>query len=219
MAAMLASMPLRSLLSRCALLPVLCLPLACGDDSETTPAEDAMPGTVADADPSAPDGAVATVDARVGPDATPNLSMSFFVTSTGSGASGGDLGGLAAADAKCQALATNGGAGGRTWHAYLSTGSTGPGPVVDARDRIGSGPWFNQEGTMIASNVTALHSNGVLGNLMLDELGAEVPSIEHDVLTGTGTDGRLSSASQTCDNWTNSTVRGLPAPMSQAFKA
>jgi len=165
-----------------------------------------MPGSAADANPNAPDGATSTADARVGPDAMPNLSMSFFVTSTGSGASGGDLGGLAGADAKCQNLATNGGAGGRTWHAYLSTGSTGPAPVVDARDRIGTGPWFNQQGTMIATNLTTLHANGVLGNLMFDELGEEVPGSEHDILTGTGTDGRLSDETQTCDNWTNGTI-------------
>lgn len=85
---------------------------------------DEMP---ADADPSAPDGSVSAADARVGPDAMPNLDMSFFATSTGSGASGGNLGGLAGADAKCQNLASNAGAGTRTWHAYLSTGPTGPG--------------------------------------------------------------------------------------------
>ncbi len=145
-------------------------------------------------------------DARIGPDAMPNADMSFFVTSTGSGASGGDLGGLSGADAKCQNLATNGGAGARTWHAYLSTGATGPGSAVDARDRIGSGPWFNQQGTMVAASVAELHANGLLGNVMFDELGGTIPGNEHDALTGTASDGTLNSDSETCDNWTNSTV-------------
>jgi hypothetical protein len=141
-----------------------------------------------------------------GPDAQPNPAMSFFVTSTGSGAAGGNLGGLAGADAKCQNLATNGGAGTRTWRAYLSTGATGPGPIEDARDRIGAGPWSNQKGNVVAANLTALHTNGILGNLMFDELGDPVPGSEHDVLTGTATDGTLSNETQTCDNWTNGTV-------------
>jgi len=127
--------------------------------------------------------------------------MTFFVTSTGNGAMGGDLGGLSGADAQCQNLATNGGAGSRTWHAYLSTDS----PLVNARDRIGSGPWFNQAGTMVAANLTELHNN-ITGSLLLDEEGQPVPSspLDHDILTGSTTDGNVMSG-KTCNNWTDGT--------------
>ncbi len=127
--------------------------------------------------------------------------MTFFVTSTGNGAMGGNLGGLSGADAKCQNLATNGGAGSRTWHAYLSTDS----PLVNARDRIGSGPWFNQAGTMVAANLTELHNN-ITGSLLLDEEGQPVPSspLDHDILTGSTTDGNVMSG-KTCNNWTDGT--------------
>jgi hypothetical protein len=127
--------------------------------------------------------------------------MTFFVTSTGNGASGGNLGGLSGADAKCQNLATNAGAGSRTWHAYLSTDT----PLVNARDRIGTGPWANQAGVMVASNLTTLH-NGVAGALILDELGQVVPQdpLDHDILTGSTSDGNL-LAGKTCNNWTDST--------------
>jgi hypothetical protein len=133
-------------------------------------------------------------------DAMPNAVMTFFVTSTGNGASGGDLGGLSGADAKCQNLATNGGAGSRTWHAYLSTDS----PVVNARDRIGSGPWANQAGVMVAANLADLH-NGVAGSLILTELGDVVPSnpLDHDILTGSDSDGNVESG-KTCNDWTSS---------------
>lgn len=142
-----------------------------------------------------------TVDGRVGPDATPNTTMSFFVTSTGNGAQGGNLGGLSGADAKCQGLADNAGSGGRTWHAYLSTDN----PVVNARDRIGSGPWFNQRGVMVASDLSALHQ-GVVGTLLLTELGEVVPNdpLDHDILTGSTSDGTLMSG-KTCNDWTDST--------------
>lgn len=179
---------------------IACGNFACGDSSGSETdggtAQDGSSGT---------DGGGAQADARIGPDAMPNTSMSFFVTSTGSGASGGNLGGLAGADAKCQNLATRGGAGARTWQAYLSTGNTGPGNAVDARDRIGSGPWFNQEGTMVAASVADLHSSSILGELIFDELGNAIPGNEHDALTGTASDGTLNSDSETCDNWTNST--------------
>ncbi|MBL4632743.1 MAG: hypothetical protein JKY56_02660 [Kofleriaceae bacterium] len=148
----------------------------------------------------------ARADARIGPDATPNLAMSFFVTSTGSGASGGDLGGLSGADAKCQNLANSAGGGSRTWHAYLSTGSVGPGPAEHARDRIGTGPWRNQQGDIVASTVANLHANGLKIDVIFSEHGDLIPSSEHDILTGTGTDGNVSDASQTCDNWTNGGV-------------
>jgi hypothetical protein len=170
---------------------------ACGDDG----------GSAIDAGSNNDGGAVVdggggdTADARVGPDAMPNPNMSFFVTSTGNGANGGNLGGLAGADAKCQNLATNGGAGARTWRAYLSTDN----PLVNARDRIGTGPWFNQQGVMVAANLTVLHNN-IAGSLILDELGQPVPQdpLDHDILTGSTVDGNV-QAGKTCADWTDST--------------
>src|SRR4051812_8163150 len=92
-------------------------------------------------------------------------SMSFFITSTNPG-NGGDLGGLAGADAYCKKLATAAGAGNKTWHAYLSTAS------ANARDRIGKGPWYNAKGVMIAANVDELHANNKLTkDTNLDEKG------------------------------------------------
>src|SRR6202030_3706699 len=85
--------------------------------------------------------------------------MTFFVTSIGSG-KGADLGGLAGADAHCQQLATTVGAGSKTWHAYLSTNAAAQGGAVNARDRIGNGPWQNSKGVVIAKNVDDLHSAG-----------------------------------------------------------
>lgn len=127
--------------------------------------------------------------------------MSFFVTSAGPG-NGGNLGGLAGADAHCAALAEAAGATGRTWAAYLSTSE------VDARDRIGSGPWHNAKGLLIAESVEALHGDGnaITKATALDETGAEVngrgddPN-RHDVLTGSLPNG--TAAPQTCENWTS----------------
>ena len=144
-------------------------------------------------------------DASMEPDATPNLTMSFFATSTGSGVNGGDLGGLAGADATCQNLATLAGGGARTWHAYLSTG-VGPGVMVDARDRIGTGPWRNQLGDVVAESIGALHGNGLLADVIYTELGQLVPSNEHDILTGSAVDGRLLDSDVTCNNWTDGTM-------------
>lgn len=143
--------------------------------------------------------------------------MSFFVTSAGPG-QGADLGGLAGADAHCQRLAEAAGAGGRTWRAYLSTqGKTlTDSDVVHARDRIGSGPWTNAKGTMIAKDVAALHSgDAMLGKThLLDEKGSPVhgrtekPN-RHDILTGSRPDGTAFPPSPpfgdtTCGNWTKS---------------
>lgn len=139
----------------------------------------------------------------------PADNMSFFVTSENPG-EGGNLGGLAGADAHCQSLAAAVGAGGRTWRAYLSTSS------VDARDRIGDGPWYNFEGELIAADVAELHGdNNIDGETALDETG-NAPSylvgdppapardpLQHDILTGTNEDG--TAAGQTCSNWTNGT--------------
>jgi hypothetical protein len=130
--------------------------------------------------------------------------MSFFVTSVNPG-SGGDLGGLAGADAHCDALATAAGVTGRTWAAYLSTSD------VDARDRIGSGPWANAAGVVVATDVANLHSdaNNLTKETSVDETGAVVngrgdtPN-RHDVLTGSMPDG--TRAAETCGDWTNSGV-------------
>lgn len=148
--------------------------------------------------------------------------MSFFVTSRGAG-SGADLGGLAGADAHCQRLAEEAGAGGRTWRAYLSTQGAN---AVNARDRIGRGPWHNANGVLIAQNVAALHRDDVNINheTALDESGESVPyvhlnrdgsaippaeqpePVEHDILTGTQADGTAFPAGEdrTCSNWTSS---------------
>ncbi len=135
--------------------------------------------------------------------------MTFFVTSAGSGA-GADLGGLDGADALCQSLATGAGAGDRTWRAYLST--QGPN-AVNARDRIGSGPWHNAQGALIGNNVEELHGMGHRFTVMtvIDERGRRIPGSgyvpnRHDVLTGSQPDGTAFSAGEdmTCGNWTSS---------------
>jgi hypothetical protein len=146
--------------------------------------------------------------------------MSFFVTSVGSG-KGGDLGGLEGADRHCQALAAAAGAGDRTWHAYLSTqGSSLNDPkAVHARDRIGTGPWYNAKGVMIAKNVEDLHSpsNNVTKETALDERGMRVNSrgdtpLKHDILTGSRPDGTAFAGppfpDMTCGNWTRSGAEG-----------
>jgi hypothetical protein len=139
--------------------------------------------------------------------------MTFFVTSEGSG-KGGDLGGLAGADAHCQALATAAGAGaGKTWHAYLSTNAAAPGGAVNARDRIGKGPWQNAKGVVIATSVDDLHSdsNKISKESGLTEKGDVVKGVgdtpnQHDMLTGTSTDGKAfgGNLNLTCNNWTSS---------------
>lgn len=183
------------------LLAGLLLIGGCGDDGgDGNPNNiDGAPGS-SDANPNAADASPNAPDARVGPDAMPNTAMTFFVTSTGNGDNGGNLGGLSGADAKCQELAINAGAGGRTWRAYLSTAS----PAVNARDRIGSGPWANQAGVTIAANLASLHTTGVAGPLILTELGAVVPSdpLDHDILTGSDSDGNVDGDGKTCDDWT-----------------
>jgi hypothetical protein len=129
--------------------------------------------------------------------------MSFFVTSVGSG-NGGNLGGLNGADKQCQALAAKAGAGNRTWRAYLSTSGAGG---VNARDRIGKGPWVNAKGQVIANNVDELHSDKVNINndTALDEQGRPINAPgapnRHDILTGSTPDGRATDT--TCQNWTS----------------
>jgi hypothetical protein len=134
--------------------------------------------------------------------------MSFFVTSVGIG-KGGDLGGLSGADQHCQSLAAAAGAGSKTWRAYLSTQGAG---AVNARDRIGAGPWANAKGQVIAKSVDDLHSaaNGVTKQTALTEKGAVVngrgdqPNT-HDILTGSTPEGRAftGDADMTCKNWTS----------------
>jgi len=132
-----------------------------------------------------------------------NQPMSFFVSSTGSG-NGGNLGGVEGADKLCQTLAAKAGAGNRTWRAYLSTSS----PDVHARDRIGTGPWYNAKGVLIASNVADLHSDKaqINNDTALDEQGrtinAEGAPNRHDILTGSTVEGRATTT--TCQNWTSS---------------
>src|SRR5216110_1631562 len=134
--------------------------------------------------------------------------MSFFVTSTGSG-KGAVFGGLEGADKHCQALAAAAGAGGKTWHAYLST--QGPG-AVNARDRIGSGPWQNAKGTVVAKSLAELHgTNNISKQTALTEKGemvngrGDTPNM-HDILTGSQPDGTAFAAGddRTCGNWTKS---------------
>ena len=142
--------------------------------------------------------------------------MGFFVTSVGLG-KGANLGGLAGADAHCQALAAAAGAGNRTWRAYLSTTAAGNQAAVNARDRIGNGPWANARGTLIAQNVADLHGdvqrdrNTIMKDTALNEKGAMVngrgdqPN-QHDILTGSDSTGRALTGdpnTTTCGNWTS----------------
>ena len=144
--------------------------------------------------------------------------MSFFVTSVGLG-NGANLGGLAGADRHCQALATAAGAGAKTWHAYLSTSASGGQAAVNARDRIGSGPWYSAKGGRIAQNVGDLHGDTIeqarLGNNInkttaISEKGEPIKGVgdtpnQHDILTGSQPDGRAytDGADHTCGNWTS----------------
>jgi hypothetical protein len=136
----------------------------------------------------------------------------FFVTSRGPGR-GGNLGGLAGADAHCQALAMAEGSGDHTWRAYLSTVG-GVGQPVNARDRIGKGPWYNAEGTLVAANVDELHrSNKFTKELAVTEKLDPVNGVGdspnvHDILTGSRPDGTAFAGGEdlTCGNWTSSTT-------------
>lgn len=138
--------------------------------------------------------------------------MGFFVSSTGGG-DGANLGGLAGADALCQRLAAGAGAGDRTWHAYLSVQGSKDVKLVNARDRIGAGPWRNAAGVVIARDVDHLHSphNNLNKATALDERGRPVSGQLHDILTGTRVDGYAPSyldPDLTCGNWTHSGTSG-----------
>ncbi len=139
-------------------------------------------------------------------------SMGFFVTSTNPG-KGADFGGLAGADRHCQQLAEAAGAGRKTWRAYLSAPATGSSPAVNARDRIGKGPWLNAKGEVIARDLAQLHGeNNINKDTALDEKGnrikvrGDTPN-QHDILTGSNMDGTLSTQGPdtTCKGWTSST--------------
>ena len=141
--------------------------------------------------------------------------MTFFITSTGSG-KGADLGGLEGADQHCAALAKAAGASATAWRAYLSTQTAGDAPAVNARDRIGKGPWKNAKGEVIANSVEELHgSNNLTKQTALNEKGEPVngrgdkPNT-HDILTGSQPDGMAFAAGedQTCGNWTKSGAEG-----------
>lgn len=151
----------------------------------------------------------------------PGSDLSFFVTST---TQDGNLGGLSGADAICDQLATAVGAGAKTWRAYLSAENGGT--AINARDRIGAGPWVNAEGVTIAANLTALHAPTLVGNadLFITEKGEKVngqwnsangmngaPVNEHDIMTGSDSNGMLiMTATTTCADWTSNTL--TPGP-------
>jgi hypothetical protein len=140
-----------------------------------------------------------------------NAPMTFFITSAGPG-HGANLGGLSGADAHCQMLAEAAGAGSHTWRAYLSASAAAGQPAVNARDRIGSGPWHNAKGVQIAANVEDLHSdaNKLTKETQLTEKGETVngrgdtPN-RHDILTGSELDGTAfaGDTNLTCGNWTS----------------
>ena len=153
----------------------------------------------------------------------PAKPLSFFVTSEGTG-KGADLGGLEGADAHCQKLASSVGAGNKTWRAYLSTQASNGKPAVNARDRIGQGPWYNTRGAVVAKDLAHLHGDTLdlarLGNNLTKATvftekndavkGAGDKPNEHDILTGSQPDGRAyaDDADHTCKNFTSSAIDG-----------
>ena len=163
-------------------------------------------------------GATAALAQQAANDA-PKPPLGFFLTSAGAG-KGADLGGLAGADAHCHKLAAAVGAGNRTWRAYLSTQAAAGQPAVNARDRIGKGPWANAKGAIVANNLAHLHGDTVeLGQLgsnvhrltTLTEKGTPIKGVgeapnEHDILTGSRPDGTAytDAADHTCKNYTSS---------------
>jgi hypothetical protein len=172
---------------------------SCGDDKKM----------VADESPAMGDEDASVAGHEAGPNEPPN-SLSFFVTSDKSMT--GDLGGLRGADARCQALAEAAGAGAHTFHAYLSVehDAANGGGATHARDRIGTGPWYNAKGALLAADIEALHARSGDADTFLDENGAKIngqwegsptPN-EHDVLTGSDANGRV-LAGKTCADWTS----------------
>jgi hypothetical protein len=163
-------------------------------------------------------GATLLVAACAAPQGGGGGAMGFFVTSSGAG-KGADFGGLVGADRHCQALASAAGAGSRTWRAYLSTQARDGGTLVNARDRIGKGPWLNAKGEVVARDVESLHgsANNINKQTALSEKGlpiagrGDTPN-RHDILTGSRTDGTAFSQGDpdmTCGNWTRSGAEGV----------
>src|SRR4029079_1328748 len=161
-------------------------------------------------------GVTSGVNAQQPPPAPPPLpqapSMTFFVTGAGLG-KGADLGGIEGADQHCQTLAQRHGAGGKTWRAYLSTQEAAGKPAINARDRIGIGPWQNFKGTGVATSVDDLHSdnNKLSFDNSVSERGFIIPGVgfapnRHDALTGSTVDGKAFPATEdrTCKKWTSS---------------
>jgi len=165
--------------------------------------------------------AVAQPPPPTGQPAQPPPPMSFFITSAGSG-NGANLGGLAGADRICQTLGAAAGRGDKTWHAYLSVSAANGQPAVNARDRIGNGPWYNAKGARIAQNVGDLHGdtleqarrgNNIQKPTALNEKGETINGVgdtpnRHDMLTGSQLDGTafIDGQDHTCSNWTSSTA-------------
>jgi hypothetical protein len=160
-------------------------------------------------------GVTSSVNAQQQQPAAPQLpqapNMTFFVTGAGPG-KGADLGGIAGADQHCQTLAQRHGAGGKTWHAYLSTQEADGKPAVNARDRIGNGPWQNFKGQVVAASVDDLHSdNNKLGmQTSLTGRGQIIPGVgyapnRHDALTGSQANGTAfpPGEDRTCGNWSS----------------
>jgi len=148
---------------------------------------------------------LAAVSAQAQDAAAPADAMSFFVTSTGRGI-GANLGGLAGADALCRQRATAVGRGDRLWRAYLSAPPSADAPAVNARDRIGRGPWVNAQGVQIAASVEELHSEQVnlTSDTALTEKGNVVAPNRHDILTGSNPDGTVvERGDATCSGWTS----------------
>lgn len=214
---------------------VMTLAIGCGG-GESTPADGSTPPEDGGADAKLADGSVdAAADTDTPtpdtspPDAEPDAGetdpFSFFVTSldtmrSQSGSSdgfGGDLGGLAGADGICQTAAAAVGAGGKTWRAFLSVTDGGGGSPVNAIDRIGDGPWYDRNGRLVAMNIAGLIGDRPSGDAQTvddlpDETGLALSILgdTHDVMTGSGEDGRLRSMSSatTCNDWTSSVGPG-----------
>jgi len=176
---------------------VLC---ACDQKNETQSGAEHAPGPARNAAPAPP--------ASIPMGGSKSVTR-FFVTSKGLG-KGGDLGGLAGADAHCQSLAQAQGAGDHTWRAYLSTEATDTTPAVNARDRIGGGPWYNANGDLIAQHLAQLHGpTSKLGKeTAITESADEVSTDQHEILTGSRPDGTAfpPGMHRTCGNWTSSSM-------------
>jgi hypothetical protein len=175
---------------------------ACGDD-DSSPGADGGGHPHKDAGPDERDSGDAADSGASTAD-----KFSFFVTSDTSMT--GALGGLAGADARCLRLATASGAHTKTWHAYLSVDKGTDDKPIDARDRIGSGPWYNVHGELLAKDLGALHARTGDPDLFIDEMGGKINGqwsgspmpVQHDVLTGSNGDGTLLTG-KTCADWTS----------------